>query len=172
MTGAAKCHRPHAAVTILLLITAVIFSFTGCTSPTSTLQQQGTTAPIAVVLTPQEAIFAAANRPAGVSGLFRMTVLGTGRKDGYLYLNSEFDYRDQRCLTLELTNNVDRDLRNKLAGDPTVSLLGKEVIVAGNARQVKVWLYFQGLKSTKYYYQTHIRVSDLSQLLIFSPRHT
>lgn len=120
-------------------------------------------------MSPQQAIAGAAENPAGITGLFRMTVRGAGRAEGHLYLNSETNYRSKYCLTLTLTNKADRQLREQLGGDPAITLQGKQIRASGTARQVTIWLFRNGVRTQQCYFQTQIWVSDAAQLKVLSP---
>ena len=130
----------------------------GCaTAPTTTTAE----------LTPFQAILSAAERPEeGVTGVFRMEVRGGGRQDDFLYLNSEADYRDQRCLTLALPQSAALALEHKLGGDPTVALKGKTLRVTGTAKRTTIGFRNNGVMTDKYYYQTHVLITDPSQISI------
>lgn len=142
----------------LLVVSAFLIScFAGCA-----------TLPSANYLTPAQAIATAAERLDGLTGTFKMTVRAIGRKDGSMYLNSESDYRDQRCLTLELPPKASWNLEQRLGGDPAVMLKGKEILVTGTARRVTTWFYSHGVRTDKYYFQTHIRVTDVSKIEVLS----
>ena len=63
--------------------------------------------------------------PQGVSGLFEMTVRGSGIADaGRLYLNSQPDYRDPRNLSVVLTPAIQAQLRERFSADPAEFLDG------------------------------------------------
>lgn len=112
---------------------------------------------------PSDAVIAAAEAP--LSGTFRLQMRGTGRRDGRLYLNSEQDYRDQRCLTISIPDRVAADLAKALGGDPAVVLMGRTIRVSGVAQRVKILFIGQdGSISDRYYFQTHVLVSDAAQI--------
>ena len=117
-------------------------------------------------ITPMQAVFAAAEHPEGVSGTFEMDVRSGGRQDDWLYLNSEADYRDQRCLTVESPPALALQLERRLGGDPTAILRGKTVRVIGTALRTKIWFVSNGLPTDKYYYQTHVRLLGLGMLSV------
>lgn len=111
-------------------------------------------------LSPRDAIVRAAERaPDGVAGRFRFTVRATGRQDGYLYLNSELDYRDQRCLTAEIDRPLVAAFERRYP-EP----VGKILVVTGIARRVKIVFVDEGLPPDRYYCQTHVKVTDLRQV--------
>ena len=138
---------------ILLILIGLV---AGCaTAPTTTAE-----------LTPFQAILSAAERPEeGVTGVFRMEVRGGGRQDDFLYLNSETDYRDQRCLTLALPQSAALALEHKLGGDPVVALKGKTLRVTGTAKRTTIVFRSNGV-AAGYYYQTHVLITDSAQISI------
>ena len=117
-------------------------------------------------MTPAQAVLAAAEHPEGVTGVFRFEIRRTDHQDGLLFLDSEWDYRDQRCLALEVPPLVEQALKRKLGTDSIISLVGKTVRVSGTAKRVTVWFYVNDVRTNKYYYQTHVSVRDLSQVEI------
>ncbi len=117
-------------------------------------------------LTPVQAVLGAAERPEGVTGTFRLEVRGAGRQDDFLFLDSEADYRDQRCLVITLPKRVALDLQRQVGGDPAVVMKGKTIRVTGTAERVKIVFVANAVMTDKYYYQTQVRLSDVSQLVI------
>jgi hypothetical protein len=104
--------------------------------------------------------------PGGVSGVFEMQIKGTGRQGGVIYLNSETDYRDQRCLTLAIHSSVIPDFVQKYGAAPDIYLKNKKVHVSGEARRVKIWFNSNGKRTNSYYYQTHVFVTNDSQIKV------
>ena len=107
---------------------------------------------------------AAETAPKGVSGVFEMHIKGTGRQGGTIYLNSETDYRDQRCLTLAIHRSAIPGFVQKFGADPDTYLKNKMVRVSGEARRVKIWFNSNGKRTKSYYYQTHVFVTKESQI--------
>src|SRR5262249_36897361 len=62
-------------------------------------------------MTAAQAIAGAAATDEGISGLFEMLVTNTGSSDGMVWLMSEADYRDPRCLSIAINERA----RNELA---------------------------------------------------------
>ncbi len=62
-------------------------------------------------MTAAQAITAAAATDEGVAGLFEMLVRNTGVSDGMVWLMSEANYRDPRCLSIAINDSA----RNELA---------------------------------------------------------
>ena len=102
--------------------------------------------------------------PGGVSGVFELHIKSTGRQGGIIYLNSETDYRDQRCLTLAIDPIVARGFIQEYGEEPDIYLKNKTVRVSGEAQRVKIWFNSKGKRTEKYYYQTHVSVTNESQI--------
>lgn len=120
-------------------------------------------APVKPDLTAEEAVSVAAERP--ISGTFAFEVRGAGRRDERLYLNSEVDYRDWKCLTISVPDRIAEQLATKLGGDPAVVLRGKRIRVTGTAARVKIiFVGNEGNPTGAFYYQTHVRVVNLAQI--------
>ena len=117
-------------------------------------------------ITPTQAILAAAGRPEGFDGTFEMIVKRVGRQDGTLFLDSETDYRDQRCLVVDLPHILAVQFENQIGGSPETLLEGREIRVTGTARRITIWFYSNGARTDKYYYQTHVFINDVSQITI------
>lgn len=127
-------------------------------------QAQGATPTIS----PYQAIHLAAEDPSrGVTGIFEFTVRGTGR-DRFVYLNSEEDYRDQRCLTAVLTRGVAATLGRTLGAAPDMALIGKTIRVQGTAKRVRIDFISDGSPTGRYYYQTHISVVDPDKIEVLA----
>jgi hypothetical protein len=141
------------------------------------------------VIEPEEAIQRAAafpddqlsHSPAGVTGIFSMTVKHTGKvgsrflagsrsvsiKSGpFTFLDSEADFRDPHNLTIKLSSEVAKDLQTQLGAPPEEALKGKQILVSGTARRVKIDFASKGQPTGKSYYQTHIDVNHASQIKI------
>jgi hypothetical protein len=58
--------------------------------------------------------------PGGVSGVFELHIKSTMRQGGVIYLNSETDYRDQRCLTLAINPIVARGFVQEYGEEPDI----------------------------------------------------
>lgn len=126
--------------------------------------------PAALTLTPKEAVFQAADAaPAPVPGTFVMTVKSAGSQDGYVYLNSELDYRDQRNLSIEVCPAAIEPLGAKFGGALQTVLVGKNVTVSGDALRTKITFTIEGRPTEKYYYQTHVGVCSADQVSLQTP---
>jgi hypothetical protein len=108
---------------------------------------------------------AAAGPGRGVEGVFALQVRATGEDAGRLFLGSQADYRDPRNLSVALDPQVLPALAERLQANPAVALMGKPILVRGTARLVRIdFTKADGSASGKYYYQTHVRVSDAAQI--------
>ena len=121
---------------------------------------------------PRQAIIAAADAaPAGVTGVFAITVRATGRERGRLYLNSELDYRDQRNLTINVAPGAAAQLERRHGMPPERYFLGKSIRVRGTARRIRIDFVSEGRRTGLYYYQTQVAVSDPDQIeIVEQPR--
>lgn len=120
-------------------------------------------------IAPEQAVMRAAAVPHfGVEGDFEYTVAADGLVGGVLYLNSEKDYRDPRCLTVDLTPAVQARL-GKDFGTATLQgyFIGKRIIVHGTARRTPIYVFDErGHRTGQYYFQTHIRVTRSWQIKV------
>jgi hypothetical protein len=151
---------PKIIITFLLVLALAGCASADRSSPPSTGTASG------AEITPTQAILAAAERPAGISGIFEMEVRGGGRQNDWLYLNSEADYRDQRCLTIAIPPTVAPEVERQIGGDPVVELRGKTIRVRGTAKRTTIWFISNGVRTDKYYYQTHVLVTDPAQVAV------
>lgn len=140
-------------------MTAVLAALlaTGCVSGVSSDQARW--------LQPAQAIQLAADAaPRGAIGTFSMQVNAIGHQDDATYLNSEADYRDQRNLTVALTPVAAQQLELRLGEPLAVALEHKRILVRGAATRVRIDFTTAGQPTGKYYYQTHVRVTDAVQI--------
>jgi hypothetical protein len=115
---------------------------------------------------PSQAVHLAAASPMlGVTGVFALTVKATG-KTNRVHLNSELDYRDQRNLSIAVEPEAAEVLTAQLGAPPEVALKGKQILVTGTAKRTKIVFSVDGKPTDKYYYQTHVTVTNASQIKI------
>jgi hypothetical protein len=107
---------------------------------------------------------AAGSVPEGVYGEFTFRIKASGEQRNIVYLNTEKDYRDQRNVTIALHPKILPQLENKYGSTPKEFFLGKSLFVKGHAKRVRIELLSKGRRTGKYYYQTHIRVDDISKI--------
>ncbi len=118
-------------------------------------------------LTPQQAVMGAAESRSGIEGYFVLTVRASGRQE-MLYLNSERDYRDPRNLSIAIAPRVERRLTELLNGPVPQMLNGRRILVRGTARKTRIDFISNGRRSGKYYYQTHLRLTDARDLTVLN----
>lgn len=134
-------------------------SLAGCTFRSADIKYPaGTILPFEAV---QRAAYAA-SKP--VYGLFWLRVQATGTMKGEVYLNSEKDYRDQRNITIVIKPAAAKALEKKLGRSPATAYIHKSILVRGAARRVTIYFAIDGKPSAKYYYQTHVYVTDPGQI--------
>jgi len=138
----------HILVLLLLIIS-------GCESTSTESVQPG-----------QAVLLAAEAAPKGVPGVFVLQVQSTGEQGSFTYLNSELDYRDQRNLTVAITPAASRQLEGQLGAHPLIAFKGKRILVNGVATRTKIVFSANGKATDKYYFQTHVRVTDPAQITV------
>ena len=99
-------------------------------------------------------------------GVFR--VKATGSLEGRVFLNTEYDYRDPRNITIVLSPEIATEFEKKYEMSPEAYFLKKRVLVKGQLVQVKIWFSSNGKRSNKYYYQTHMRIASLEDIRLVS----
>lgn len=112
-------------------------------------------------------VLASEQAPDGIGGIFGFRVAGVGRDKGEFFLNSKEDYRDPACLTIRFSEAAANEFHRRHGEFPDVFLKGKDVTVVGEARRRRIDFVTFGLPSDKYYYQTHVDVTDAEQVRIF-----
>jgi hypothetical protein len=118
-------------------------------------------------MSPRDAIVAAADAaPRGVSGIFELAVQATDRDRGRVFLNSETDYRDQRNLTVVISPAAAKALEQHYGRPPEHFFKGRAIRVNGSAMRVRIDFIADGRPTGKYYYQTHVQVTDAAQIRV------
>jgi len=118
-------------------------------------------------ITPEKAVIAAAKAaPEGVSGTFKMTVRAVGHENRRVFLNSELDYRDQRNLTIAMSEEVEKALEAKIGAVSEQAFIGRRIFVRGVAQRVRIDFTDGGRPTGKYYYQTHVVVTEPIQVAV------
>lgn len=148
---------------MVFLLIAIVALASGCaTTPTALPVASQSNA-----FGPAQAVrLATAFTPREIPGVFEMRVTSTGAKDRYTYLNSEANYRSKRCLTIAISPSASHQLTTMLGKPPAVAFKGKHILVTGAAVRVKVYLMLRGIRVNKFYYQTHVQVTDPKQIEI------
>ncbi|MFZ6647320.1 hypothetical protein ACO0LO_16465 [Undibacterium sp. TJN25] len=94
-----------------------------------------------------------------------MDIKAVGHNQGRIYLNSEEDYRSKDNLSIRMLPGVEAELKRTLAvEDLDATLKGRHIRVGGWVRKVKIWFMENGVKTDKFYYQTHVVVRDADQI--------
>lgn len=123
--------------------------------------------PLTVGMTASQAVMVAADAaPSGVTGTFALIVRRAEMVGPRLFLNSQADYRDQRNLSIAIQPGALAGLKQKLGGDPISILKGKDIRVTGVARRTRIDFTEDGKPTGKYYYQTHVAVTDPAQIAV------
>lgn len=118
-------------------------------------------------IAPALAVMAAADAaPRGFPGTFGFTVMRADMVGPRLFLNSYPDYRDQRNLSIAIDFRALPALRERYGKDLGAAFMGQEIRVTGIARRTRIDFTTNGKPSGKYYFQTHVRVSDPDQIRI------
>ena len=110
------------------------------------------------------AIAAAAASEDGVSGAFRLLVRSTGEEPDTLWLCSEADYRDPRCLSIAVRGRARDSLLAQYGARFGDAFTGRTVVVHGVARKQRIDFISGGRPTGHYYFQTHVDVDDPAQL--------
>ncbi len=122
-------------------------------------------------LTPEQAVFNAAQSEAGTSGVFQMVVRATGRNRGRLFLNSEADYRDPRNLTIVISSRAEKELAARLGGPIEEALSKRAIAVRGTAKKTQIDFFDRrGGRTGKYYFQTHVVLGSARDLTVEGER--
>lgn len=120
---------------------------------------------------PVAAVMLAADSDAKrTPGIFVMDVLATGRSGADLFLNSELDYRDQRNLSIRILPEAQTELRRRHGADIDNLFKGFRISVLGWAVRTRIEFRHDGLPTGKYYYQTHVAVSDADRIEVIEGR--
>ncbi len=119
----------------------------------------GLTALDAIVMSEQTA-------PEPVPGVFSLHIKNADKVGDVVYLNTEFDYRDRRNVTLVLTPRMLQEFAASYPDQqPQQYFLGRNIVVNGAASRQTIWFISQGKKTEKYYFQTHIPIWYSGQIL-------
>lgn len=150
--------------TQLLMASLAVAVLGGCASVPNAPQAERTET---AWITPRQAVLMAADAaPGGVAGTFALHVQATGTQSRRTYLNSELDYRDQRNLTVAITPDAAEQLTQRLGEHPLVALKGKDILVRGTAKRTRISFFANGQVTDKYYFQTHVSVTDADQVTV------
>ncbi|XOV80828.1 MAG: DUF2059 domain-containing protein [Aestuariibacter sp.] len=119
-------------------------------------------------MTPMQAIeYSEIYAKTGYEGTFGFNVKRANLypEDNILYLNSEKDYRDRRNITVKFHPDILPELRTKFGYDVEEFFVGKDILVQGIAKRIPIKIKLINDKTANYY-QTHIKVTDINQLVV------
>lgn len=102
----------------------------------------------------------------GFDGVFQFEIKAANIRNNILYINSEEDYRDRRCLTVRLRPELVSEFISFYGENVSETLVGKSLLVKGTAKRQVIKAIGPDHKPMFPYYQTHIAVDDLSKLII------
>jgi len=148
-----------------IVLIALILVLSGCSS--AQLSKQHISKP--VYSDTMEIIRSAAEAaPDDVEGEYILYIKAIGSQGPFVYLNTELDYRDQRAVSVAIHPSVLPQFEAKYGSQPQQFFLNKSISVTGQAKRIRISFNSQGKPTGKYYYQTHIRVMDISQIKVLS----
>ncbi|MFC3194921.1 hypothetical protein ACFODZ_11785 [Marinicella sediminis] len=105
-----------------------------------------------------------ARAPDGLTGEFKLHIKNSGKQLARLFLNTQEDYRDRRNITVTLLPSFQEAFQKKYNENIRSYFEDHTILVRGEAKRMKVWFFSNGRRTEKYYFQTHIIVSDLDQI--------
>lgn len=106
--------------------------------------------------------------PESVRGTFQIPIKATGSQSGFVYLNSNVDYREPTNITLALAPSTIKAFTKTYNLSPDLYFKNKVVEVRGQVERIKIYKYKNGKRTKKYYFQTHIRVTSIDQIRVLS----
>ena len=104
--------------------------------------------------------------PEEVRGTFQIPIKATGIQGGVIYLNSDLDYRDPKSIAVALQASTIESFTKAYGSSPDLYLLNKTIEVLGEAKRVKIYIFQNGKKTKRYYYQTHINVTNIDKVKV------
>jgi len=107
-----------------------------------------------------------ANASKGITGTFQFFIKASGISNGFIYLNTELDYRDRRSLSISISPNIVEALTNKYGAAPEVFFINKIIEVKGKAKRQTIYFSAKGVNKRKYYFQTHVVVSSIDDIKV------
>ena len=106
--------------------------------------------------------------PEGVVGTFQIPIKASGSQGGITYLNSDLDYRDPKSIAVVLDPSTIELFSKAYGSAPDLYFLNKTIEVVGKVKSVKIYFFKNGRRTEKYYFQTHIKVTDIKQIRVLS----
>ena len=71
---------------------------------------------------------------------------------------------------MALPSTVADDLATRLDADPREALIGRTLLVQGEAKRTRIEFVANGRRTGRYYYQTHVTLSDAGQIALVEGR--
>lgn len=150
---------------VFVILFAIVMC--ACTAPAARMAPESAVGAGVASMSPMAAVMeAAAKFPGGVNGDFLLTVRASGADGRNVYLNSELDYRDQRNLTVTIPLQVAVELARQLGAEPGIALKGRQLLVRGEARRTTIQFNCGPVATDKYYFQTHVLITDPAQIRV------
>lgn len=106
--------------------------------------------------------------PEGIRGTFQIPIKATGSQHDVVYLNSNLDYREPTNITLALAPFVIEAFTSTYKSSPELYFINKTLEVTGKVERIKIYMYENGKRTKRYYFQTHIRVTSIDQIKVLS----
>ena len=141
-----------------VLISILILS--GCTSTPKVISDSDITSTMNLIALTEEAA------PAGIKGVFKLSIKAAGIQNSGIYLNTELDYRDRRNVSVAIHPRTVNAFIKKYGTSPDLYFINKTVEVTGEAKRMIIDFYAMGKKTEKYYFQTHINITSLDQIKV------
>jgi hypothetical protein len=104
--------------------------------------------------------------PEPVRGTFQIPIKASGTQHGFVYLNTNVDYREPTNLTLALAPSTLKAFTDIYNTQPHEYFINKLLAVTGQVKRVKIYRYKNGKRTKKFYFQTHIKVSSVDQIKV------
>jgi len=127
------------------------------------------TPPAAPDITPEAATKAAMNSDLGIAGIMRLTVKRVGMQSGWLYLDSEENYRDPGCLVVAISPFTQRLIAAQYPGDFRETFKDKTIRVVGTAKHETIYFYEYGVKNGISYFQTQVKLMGPPEIQFVTP---
>lgn len=160
VTGKALQVHINKEFVLKYLILTIVLALSGCSStPNQTYSADIASIMKLIAETEDKA-------PKGVEGTFKFHIKASGQQNGFIYLNTEDDYRDRRSITVAIHPKLIKSFEKKYGESPLTFFLGKTIEATGEIKQQKIHFVAQGRLTEKYYFQTHFRVKYLAQIKV------
>lgn len=140
----------------------LLLMLSGCSSTQDVARKQSSTNIIQLIEKAKR------KYPEEIRGTFQIPIKATGSQGGIIYLNSDLDYRDPKSVAVALLPSTIEPFTNAYGSSPDLYFLNKTIEVIGKVKRVKIYMYKNGKRTKKYYFQTHIKVTNIEQVKVLS----